>query len=214
MKIFSLYAQWRCLLAGTFFFFIPLSIVLAIHPLQVEPTHEELLTGKPFIYRVKPDKRGGEAFKLVYLVKVPIEILWSFKTDFESDFLLTNKFIKEHRFIRREDNVVITEIEYSNAPNDTFRWRTTLNFSDYILDFVLENPEKCGQRFHYGRIQLNSIGKYTKITHVAYFDFLGASLWVHYPWQGGMSEFLDYTARWEQEAALRLKDRYQGKITN
>ncbi|MCK5256473.1 MAG: hypothetical protein KAQ81_10650 [Deltaproteobacteria bacterium] len=209
----SLYTLWCCLLISTFFFFSSSPIVFAIDPLQVEPASEELLTGKPFIYRIKSDKRGGEAFKLVYLVKVPIEVLWAFKSDFECDFLLTNKFVKEHRFISREDNVVITEIEYSNAPNDKFRWRTTLNPSDYRLDFVLENPKECGQLFHYGRIQLKAIGKYTKVTHVAYFDFFGVSLWVNYTWQGGMAEFLDYTARWEQKAVLRLKDRYKGKIT-
>ena len=53
----------------------------------------------------------------------------------------------------------------------------------------------------------------TRVTQVAYFDFLGASLWADYPWGGGMRDFLAYTARWEQEMVLRLKDRYSGKNT-
>jgi len=35
-------------------------------------------------------------------------------------------------------------------------------------------------------------------------------LWAHYPWAGGMSDFLRYTARWEQETVLKLKDKYLG----
>jgi hypothetical protein len=30
----------------------------------------------------------------------------------------------------------------------------------------------------------------------------------HYPWKGGMKDFLSYTARWEQETVLQLKDHY------
>jgi hypothetical protein len=76
------------------------------------------------------------------------------------------------------------------------------------LDFVLLNPEQCRQKYHYGHIQLESVARGTRITQVAYFDFWGASLWANYLWRGGMKEFLSYTAHWEQETILHLKDRY------
>jgi hypothetical protein len=79
------------------------------------------------------------------------------------------------------------------------------------MDFVLENPNECGQEFHYGHIQLETMGGHTKVTLVAYFNFWGATFWAYYPWHGGMTEFLHYTAKWEQETALRLRDRYTRK---
>jgi hypothetical protein len=79
------------------------------------------------------------------------------------------------------------------------------------MDFVLLNPEECGQKFHYGHIQLESVagvGKKTRVTQVAYFDFFGVSFWVNYPWYGGMRYFLEYTVRWEQDTILKLKTIY------
>jgi hypothetical protein len=79
------------------------------------------------------------------------------------------------------------------------------------MDFVLLNPEECGQRFHYGYIQLDAVGaldEKTKVTQLAYFDFFGVYFWVKYPWYGGMKNFLKYTARWEQETISRLKSKY------
>jgi hypothetical protein len=38
------------------------------------------------IYHVEPDSRGGQAYKLVYLVQVPIGVYWKFKTHFDNDF--------------------------------------------------------------------------------------------------------------------------------
>ena len=55
----------------------------------VEPSEKQLSTGEPFIYRIAPDARGGEAYKLVYLIPVPIEVFWKFKTDFHGDFVET-----------------------------------------------------------------------------------------------------------------------------
>ena len=175
----------------------------------VEPSAEQLLTGEPFIYRIASDARGGEAYKLVYLVPVPIEVFWRFKTDFHGDFVETNKYVINQRVIKEEREMVIIENRLSNKPDSKFRWRNILYPSKYRLDFVLENPEQCGQRFHYGHFQLEPLGSYTKVSHAAYFDFFGASLWAHYPWEGGMYAFLDYIARWEQETILRVKDDYE-----
>ena len=80
----------------------------------------------------------------------------------------------------------------------------------YRLDFVLLNPEQCGQKFHYGRIQLEAVKDATRVTQVAYFDFWGVSFWTYYPWKGGMRDFLEYTARWEQAMIQQLKPRYVG----
>ena len=174
----------------------------------IEPSEKQLSTGEPFIYRIVPDARGGEAYKLVYLVPVPIEVFWKFKTDFHGDFVKKNKYVKEQKVIRQEPNLVIIENRLSNKPESSFRWRNILYPNRYRLDFVLENPEQCGQRFHYGHFQLEPLGSQTKVSHEAYFDFFGASLWAYYPWEGGMYAFLDYIARWEQETILKVRDDY------
>ena len=163
------------------------------------------------IYHLAPDTRGGKAYKLVYLVRVPIEVYWNFKTDFDNDFLVNNKYIRKHRFISRSNNTAVTENKYTNGPDVFFRWQTTVLPETHRLDFVLMNPENCGQTFHYGYIQLEAVNEGTWVTQVAYFDFWGASLWADYPWGGGMKDFLTYTARWEQDMVLRLKNQYSGK---
>jgi hypothetical protein len=212
MKPFTLYVH-RLISGWTFI------VLLCIYPAPPPPTlaaglrETESPPNEPHIYLLQPDKRGGKAYKLVYTVNVPINVQWNFKTDFEGSFLRTHKYIQEHHLISRKKNVVITEDVYSNVPNSPFRWRTILYPSIYRLDFTLENPEECGQRFHYGYIQLFAANQQTKVIHVAYFDFLGVSLWVHYPWKGGMSAFLDYTARWEQSTVLRLQGKYGGRAT-
>ena len=182
--------------------------VVTVQPSTVEPSAEELIQETQVLYRIEPEARGGEAYKLVYLVPAPIAVFWRFKTDFNNDFLLTNKFIKEHRFISQQGDIVITEDAYTNAPDKVFRWRTTIYPPQHRLEFVLDNPRECNQRFHYGFIQVEPFGQQTKVTHVAYFDFFGASLWANYPWPGGMSSCLQYTAQWEQETIIRLGGKY------
>jgi hypothetical protein len=183
-------------------------LCFSVHPSAVESVEGEVSHAKAKIYHLEPDPQGGKAYKLVYVVDVPREVFWKFKTDFDNRFLLTNKFIIEHRFIKRKGNTVITENEYTNAPDVRFRWRTTVFPSRYRLDFVLENPKACGQKFHYGHIQLTARGQKTQVSQVAYFDFFGVFFWVNYPWAGGMQSFLSYTARWEQETILRLRHNY------
>jgi hypothetical protein len=162
------------------------------------------------IDHLEPDGRGGKAYKLVYLIKVPIDVYWKFKTDFDNRFLVTNKFIREHHFISRSGDTVITENKYYNAPDVFFRWRTSVFPEAHRLDFVLLNPEECEEKFHYGSIQLESATNGTRVTQTAYFDFWGVSLWAYNPLGGGMRDFLEYTARWEQEIILQLKYRYAG----
>ena len=82
---------------------------MPVHPATVEPDAEELLSKQRFIYRIKPEERGGEAFKLIYLVPVSVDVFWRFKTDFRGNFLLSNKYIKKHRVIHEMGNVIITE---------------------------------------------------------------------------------------------------------
>ena len=165
------------------------------------------------IYQIAPDIRGGKAYKLVYLVKSPIDFYWKFKTDFDNDFLVGNKYIREHHFISQTGNTVITENKYTSGPDVYFRWQTTVFPQARRLEFVLLNPEHCRQKFHYGHIQLESTSEGTRVTQVAYFDFWGVSLWANYPWVGGMKDFLSYTVRWEQETLLNLRDRYDDENT-
>jgi hypothetical protein len=163
------------------------------------------------ISHLEPDRKGGRAYMLVYWVKAPVDVYWRFKTDFDNDFLVTNDYIKAHRFVSQSGQTVITEDQYANRPDISFRWQTTMAPDSYQLDFVLLNPEQCGQKFHYGRIRLEPVNEGTRVTQVAYFDFWGVSLWAYYPWKGGMQDFLSTTARWEQAMVQQLKQRYVGK---
>jgi hypothetical protein len=203
----------RIFFYGTIFVLSYTPTGLPLDSRSPDPKNDELLSGKAVIYKIKPEKGGGTAYKLFYVVRVPIAVLWKFKTDFDNRFLVTNKFIDEHRLIRREGKIAITEVVYSYKPGVKFVWRTTLSPATYRLDFVLTNPEACGQRFHYGFIQLEALGKNTRVTQFAHFDFFGAFLWANYPWKGGMSAFLKYMARWEQETVFRLKEEYAGQIS-
>jgi len=163
------------------------------------------------IYHLEPETRGGRAYKLVYHVPVPLGVYWKFKTDFDNDFLLHHKYIREHRFISRTGNIVLTEDKYANAPDIFFRWQTKVFPKTHRLEFSLTNAKECGQKFHYGTIQVEATKDGTKVTQVAYFDFWGAHIWARYPWGGGMKDFLLYTARWEKKILLHLKNRYSGE---
>ncbi|MBT8368643.1 MAG: hypothetical protein KJP23_28450 [Deltaproteobacteria bacterium] len=169
----------------------------------------QLKQGKVYIYRLYPEEAAGKGYKLVYMVAAPRSAYWKFKTDFENDFLLTNKLITKHRLVEYKDNFAITETTYATKPGVRFRWRTISSPDNHRLDFELLNPKECGQKFHHGHIQLEAVGEYTKVTQIAYFEFFGATLWMNYPWYGGMQHNLSYTARWEQETIVRLIDKYR-----
>ena len=206
-------------LARSSFNILPVIIWVAIlfcHLCIPDPTNAQsgqkgFVNDDVFVSQIDPDKRGGNAYKLVYLVGVPIDVYWRFKTDFDNDFLTGNKYIRKHNFIKQNGNTFITEDKYTHGPNVFFRWQTTVYPQTYRLDFVLLNPKQCGQKFHYGYIQLEPIADRTRVTQVAYFDFWGASLWANSPWRGGMHDFLSYTANWEQETVLNLENRYSNE---
>ena len=197
-----------------FFLFLISSAASELSP--EKPIENELIGGKAYITKLKPPHQPGSGYKIVYLVDAPLAVFWKFKTDFDNDFLLGNKFIKSHKLLRRQGNIVVTEDVFSNdiyahRPDARFQWQTTISAEKYRLDFILLNPEQCGQKYHHGYIQLEAFaynGHKTKVTQVAYFDFFGAVFWVNYPWYGGMEDFLRYTARWEQETILKLKSNY------
>ncbi len=194
------------------FLLLHLSVSAFAQSPATDPPYRELITGKPFIYHIEPDKRGGKAYKLVYVADAPVATYWNFKTDFDNKFLLRNKYIDDHRFIDQKGNVVFTENRYATVPDAVFIWETKLKPFKYRMEFRLTNPHECGQRFHYGHIQLIPLNGATKVSQVAYFDFHGATLWAHYPFAGGMSEFLRYTARWEQQTVRKFKEKYTGII--
>ena len=160
------------------------------------------------IFKLKSERQEGQGYKLIYTVDAPLEVFWKFKTDFDNDFLESNRHIKSHRFIGRRGNSVITHNEYTDRPGKIFKWQTTVDSGLHRLDFILLKPSESGQKYHYGYIQLEALGPKTRVTQVAFFDFFGASLWVNYPLYGGMQYYLTNTTRWEQEAVLKLKDRY------
>lgn len=173
-----------------------------------ETLEQQLLDGHSVIHLLEPQDRDGKGYKLIYVVDAPLEIFWKFKTDFDNKFLLSNKLINSHRLVSQNGNVVVTENRYANRPGAVFRWQTTVLPDQHLLKFILLNPQECGQKYHSGYIQLERFDQKTKVIQVAYFDFFGASFWVKYPYYGGMKHFLKYTAGWEQQAILDLKDRY------
>ena len=170
--------------------------------------YEALTSDSILIFKLKSEHQEGQGYKLIYTVDAPLEVFWKFKTDFDNDFLESNRQIKSHRFIRRQGNSVITHNEYTDRPGKLFKWQTTVDSEHHRLDFILLKPSESGQKYHYGYIQLEALGPKTRVTQVAFFDFLGASLWVNYPFYGGMQYFLKYTTRWEQQTIIKLKDRY------
>jgi hypothetical protein len=174
-----------------------------------EPDIDKLMQGKAYVYKLYPEDSAGKGYRLVYMASVPLSAYWNFKTDFQNDFLLTNKLITEHRLVENKDNVVITETTYATKPGVRFRWRTIISPETHRLDFKLLNAKDCGKEYHYGHIQVEKVGEYTKVTQIAYFDFFGATIWMNYPWYGGMNHHLQYMVRWEQETVARLVDLYR-----
>ncbi|MGD8251288.1 MAG: SRPBCC family protein [Desulfobacterales bacterium] len=157
---------------------------------------------------IAPWQGVGKAYRMTYEVGVPVNVLWRFKTDFDGEFLTSNRYIESHRLVHQKPGRVVTENRYTYQPGLTFRWETLLFPSSRRMGYRLLNPKDCRQRFHFGTIQLIPRGDGTRVVQTAWFDFSGVWLWFHNPWGGGMTAFLRYNARWEQETALRLKDRY------
>ncbi len=167
-----------------------------------ETTQQKDFNSDPILIKLRPEGKAGRGYKLIYLIDAPLDVVWAFKTDFENQILLSNKYINIHRLISRNQNEVVTENEYSDKPRLKFKWQTTLFPDQHLLNYVLLNPEECGQKYHHGSIQLEAVGSRTRVTQVAYFNFFGVSFWVGYPFRGGMSNFLKYTVAWEQKAVL------------
>ena len=152
--------------------------------------------------RVPSPSGNGYGYRLVYYVPAPIDVFWDFKTDFDSDILLTSNELVGHRLVKVDGNDVYTENKYASAPGLKFLWKTTVINEKYRLDFELMNTDECRHKFHHGFIQLTPAGRYTKVSQNAFFDFTGASLWVKYPWYGGMKYTLTQVAKWEQNVAF------------
>lgn len=164
---------------------------------------------EPIISKLKPEQARGRGFKLEYLVNAPLDVFWNYKSHFDNDLLRKNKYITSHKLVSREQGLVVTETEYSYKPGKVFNWQTMVLPDQNLLKYELLNPDECGQKYHYGYIQLEAEGTGTRVTHVAYFDFFGASFWVNYPFKGGMSDFLKYTALWEQQFVMEFEHQYQ-----
>jgi hypothetical protein len=161
------------------------------------------------VEKISLERSGQYGYKLVYVVPVPIDTYWRFKTDFNSEIISTNTAIADHKFLRSEGNRFYTENRFSAAPGTRFVWQTTVNAEAYQLTFKLVNAEEIRHKFHYGIIQLSPAGKNTVVTQRAYFSFKGASFWVSYPWYGGMRSTLTSVAKWEQKTARQYMRHYQ-----
>jgi len=174
-----------------------------------DPPQDQYSYNDPTISKLKPERARGRGFRLEFSVDAPLDVFWNYKTNFDNDLLRKNKYITSHKLVSHKDNLVITETEYSYKPRDIFNWQTTIFPDQNLLRYELLNPKECDQKYHYGYIQLEAEGEGTRVTHVAYFDFFGASFWVNYPFKGGMSDFLEYTARWEQQFVLEFEHQHQ-----
>jgi hypothetical protein len=178
------------------------------------------LAEKPISLKtIAPHGNKGYGYKLQYYIHAPIDVSWSFKTDFDSDLLLTSDELIDHRLVKTVGNSVITENRYATAPGLRFLWKTDVIEEQYRMEFELLNAKECRHDFHFGSIQLSPDGEYTKVTQIAYFDFTGAALWVKYPWYGGMEDTLTQMVEWEQETVLHfrkdlkiVKDRTQNNL--
>lgn len=199
--------------ANTLFFAAIVTIMMLTLPVHAEPETKPM-DKRISIEKVFPDANGGFGYVLEYYVPAPIEAVWRFKTDFTSEILLTSDELVGHRLVRSVGNSVITENQYATAPGLTFLWRTTMVPGEFRLTFELLNPEDCRHDFHHGSIQLSPAGDHTKITQVAYFNFRGASLWMNYPWYGGMKSTLTKVAKWEQKLADQYRHEYFAAMGN
>lgn len=175
---------------------------------MVEGTGEASLDSDTVVTKLKPERAHGSGFEMVYSVAAAPNTYWRYRTDFEGRLILQNKFIKSHRLVSRDGSTAITETVYTNKPNTVFKWQTTVFPDRKLLEYELLNPAECGQRYHYGSVQLEALDGGTRVTHIAYFDFFGVSLWVNYPFKGGMSRFLKYTASWEQQLVAEFDRHY------
>jgi len=173
-----------------------------------EDIPRDVLEGRARIERPLPDAKGGQAYRLIYVVDVPVEIYWRFKTDFDNNFVVTHRSITFHRVVEKIDNVVITENKYRSHGDRVFRWKTTIQDASHRLEYLLLNPRSVEHRFHHGYIQVRPINGRTLVIQTAYFSFFGESLWANLPVLGGMRSSLRYTASWERETVERLKDNY------
>jgi hypothetical protein len=194
---------------GTRIWLTAVSLVCVVLPSRVQsssPGPEPPPASEPVITVLRPERAAGRGYRLEYTVDAPLDVTWKFKTDFDSPVLTTNKMILSNRVVSRRAGEVVTETVYSNKPKLVFRWKTTLIPDQHRMEFVLLNPGECGEDYHYGDIRLQALGGETRITQVAYFDFFGASLWVKYPFRGGMSQFLGDTVRWEQQAVAKYRN--------
>ena len=151
---------------------------------------------------IVPHANSGYGYKLQYYIFAPIDVSWSFKTDFDSDLMLTSDELIGHRVVKTVGNSVITENRYATAPGLRFLWKTVVIEDQYRMEFELLNAKECRHDFHFGSIQLRPDGEFTKVTQTAYFEFTGASLWVKYPWYGGMEATM--FSGWIHELLLPL----------
>jgi hypothetical protein len=160
------------------------------------------------VFEVKPSAKGGHGVRMVYYAPVKRDTLWRFKTDFQNEWLISNKYIESNRFIGRRGNEVLIATRYTYGPKVDFRWKTYLYSESRTMRYILLNPEECGQKFNEGWIKLEAVGDLTRVTQTSYFDFTGAFFWAKLPGPWGMAGFLRYTAKWEQATILRLKKVY------
>jgi hypothetical protein len=156
------------------------------------------------IHLLETGDKGGFGYQMVYRIPVPTEKYWRFKTDFANHRQMEGEQIIHHRLVGRKGNTVFTENRYAAMPETLFTWKTRVEDHRRWLAFELIEAAGLGHRFHHGTIHVKSVGNHTEVVQTAYFDFVGAGLWVRIPWAGGMRSFLEKMVQWERSVVSQL----------
>jgi hypothetical protein len=172
------------------------AVSLPIHPLAFADSAGS--TPPLSIHLLETGDKGGFGYQMVYRIPVPPEDYWRFKTDFSNHRQMEGEQIIHHRLVGRKGNTVVTENRYAAMPEALFTWKTRVEDHRRQLAFELIEADGLGHRFHHGTIHVKSVGNHTEVVQTAYFDFLGAGLWVRIPWDGGMRSFLEKMVQWER----------------
>ncbi|MEI8246007.1 MAG: caspase family protein [Lentisphaerota bacterium] len=185
---------------------------LPTFPESIYPTDEELLEKKIFVYRIEPESKGGEAYKVVYLVDASVDVVWKKKIDYNNP-IQSSKVIN-YQLVYNSDKYTITRETYSDSPEYNFTWKNTFSPDKKRIDFVLMNPIEVGQNFNYGYIKFEpvGIGDKTRVTQIGYFDFTYASYWINNMDKDGMTDFVTEMAKTDREKILPASPTH--KITN
>ena len=94
-------------------FFLTIMLLAVV---QINAAHAGSKSARPDLYisvqKISEENSGRYGYRLRYIVPVPIESYWRFKTDFDNEILATSAAISEHKFIRSVGNTAILKTAF------------------------------------------------------------------------------------------------------